>query len=78
MEIGTICVKTQGREKGRKCVIVDTIDKNCVLVTGPRSVTGIKRRKVSVRHLSSTGERVDVKKGATDKEVEEALRKTLG
>lgn len=52
-----------------KCVIVDVIDKNFVLVTGPPKLTGVKRRRTNVKHLEPTQEKVDVKKGATDEEV---------
>lgn len=64
-----------GRETGRKCVVVDVVDKNFVLVTGPKSVTGVRRRRTNVDHLEPTPESVEVKKGAPDDEVEKALTK---
>ncbi len=64
-----------GRETGRKCVVVDVVDKNFVLVTGPKSVTGVRRRQTNVDHLEPTPESVEVKKGAPDDEVEKALTK---
>ncbi len=75
MEVGRICVKLLGRETGRKCVVVDVVDKNFVLVTGPKSVTGVRRRRTNVDHLEPTVENVELKKGATDDEVEKALTK---
>lgn len=72
-DIGSVCVKKAGREKGKKCVVVDVIDKNYVLVTGPKSLTGVKRRRVNVKHLEPTGEKLNVKKGASDEEVQKAL-----
>jgi large subunit ribosomal protein L14e len=75
MEVGRICVKLLGRETGRKCVVVDVVDKNFVLVTGPKSVTGVRRRRTNVDHLEPTPESVEVKKGAPDDEVEKALTK---
>ena len=33
VEVGRICVKKAGRESGKKCVIVDVMDKSFVLVT---------------------------------------------
>ncbi len=75
MEVGRICVKLLGRETGRKCVVVDVVDKNFVLVTGPKSVTGVRRRRTNVDHLEPTAESVEVKKGAPDDEVEKALTK---
>ncbi len=75
IEVGRICVKLFGREAGRKCVIVDVIDKNFVLVTGPRKVSGIKRRRTNVKHLEPTDESIDVKKGASDEDVTKVVEK---
>jgi len=74
IEVGRICVKIAGRETGRKCVIVDLIDKNFVLVTGPKSLTGVKRRRSNINHLEPLSEKVDIKRGASDEEVIEALK----
>ena len=76
IEVGRICVKLTGRETGKKCVIVDVVDKNFALITGPKSVTGIRRRRTNVDHLEPTAEMVELKKGATDDEVEKALTKS--
>ena len=75
MEVGRICVKLVGRETGKKCVVVDVVDKNFVLVTGPKSVTGVRRRRTNVDHLEPTAENVELKKGAPDEDVEKALSK---
>jgi large subunit ribosomal protein L14e len=75
IEVGRICVKLSGRETGKKCVVVDVIDKNFALVTGPKNVTGVRRRRTNVDHLEPTGEMVELKKEATDDEVEKALTK---
>jgi large subunit ribosomal protein L14e len=56
IEVGRICVKVTGRETGRKCVILDVIDRNFALVTGPKSITGIKRRRVNINHIEPTEE----------------------
>jgi large subunit ribosomal protein L14e len=74
IEVGRICVKVVGREAGRRCVIVDVVDKNFVLVTGPKSVSGLKRRRLNINHLEPTGEKIDVNRGATDEEVTDALK----
>ena len=68
-------MKLSGRETGKKCVIVDVVDKNFVLVTGPKSVTGVRRRRTNVDHLEPTTEVVELKKGAPDDDVEKALTK---
>ena len=74
-EVGRVCVKLSGRETGKKCVIVDVVDKNFVLVTGPKNVTGVRRRRTNVDHLEPTVEVIELNKGAADDEVEKALTK---
>ncbi|MBX5326544.1 MAG: 50S ribosomal protein L14e [Candidatus Bathyarchaeia archaeon] len=74
IEVGRICVKTVGREAGKKCVIVDVIDKNFVLVTGPKNVTKVKQRKANINHIEPTTEKIDITRGATDEEITEALK----
>jgi len=73
IEVGRICVKTRGREAGKRCIIVDLIDKNFVLITGPKSVTGVKRRRANISHLSPTEEKINIRRGASDEEVLQAL-----
>ena len=73
VEIGRICVKTYGREAGRKCVIVDIIDENFVVVTGPKKLTGVRRRRVNVGHIEPVDAKVNIEKGASDEEVEKAV-----
>jgi large subunit ribosomal protein L14e len=72
--VGRICVKLAGREAGSKCVIVDIIDKNFVLITGPKEVTGVKRRRTNVNHIEPLRDKIKVKRGASDEEVMEALK----
>lgn len=77
IEVGRICVKLLGREAGRKCVVVDVVDKSFVLVTGPKKVTGVRRRRANVNHIEPLKDTIEIKRGASDEEVEEAL-KTAG
>mgnify|MGYP000058804922 CR=1 FL=1 len=74
IEIGRICVITAGRRAGRKCVIVDIIDENFVLVTGPQNITGVKRRRMNIKHLEPIDKSIKISKGANDEEVEKALK----
>ncbi len=74
VEVGRICVKLAGREAGRKCVIVDIIDKSFVLITGPKTVTDIKRRRSNVNHIEPLPDKIDIKRGASDEEIMEALK----
>lgn len=73
IEIGRICVKILGREAGHKCVIVDLIDKNFVLITGPKAVTGIKRRRVNINHIEPTEGKININRGANEEDVVKAL-----
>lgn len=73
IEIGRICIKIAGRTAGRKCVVVDLIDKNFVLATGPKELTGIKRKRVNIDHIEPTPHKVEIKAGASDEEVIKAL-----
>ena len=73
IEVGRVCVKVAGRESGRRCVIVDVMDKSFVLVTGPKKVTGIKRRRVNINHVAPTEDTIQVNRGASDEEVTQIL-----
>ena len=75
IEVGRVCVKLAGREASKKCVVVDVIDKNFVLVTGPMKVSGVKRRRVNVGHIEPMDVKVSIKKGDDDEAVAEALKK---
>jgi len=74
-DIGRVCIKTAGREAGRKCVVVDIIDDKFVLVTGPKSLTGVKRRRANVKHLEPLPHKIQIEKGASDESVLAALEK---
>ena len=69
IEVGRICVKQVGRENGKKCVVIDVMDKSFVLVTGPKKITGIKRRRVNINHVMPLEDKIEVKRGASDDEV---------
>jgi large subunit ribosomal protein L14e len=73
IEVGRICLKLAGRETGKKCVIVDVMDKSFVMVTGPKKVTGVKRRRVNTNHLQPLQDKLDIKRGASDEEVTQTL-----
>jgi len=74
MEVGRVCLKLRGRVAGGRCVIVDVIDRNYVLVTGPEDLTGVRRRRINMSHLEPLDEKIDIGRNATDEEVRDALR----
>lgn len=76
IEVGRVCIKTAGREAGKKCVVVKIIDKNFVEITGPKELTGVRRRRVNVKHLLPLPLKIDIPDDAEDSEVLEALKST--
>lgn len=76
IEVGRICTKTSGREAGKYCVIVEIIDKNFVLLTGPKEVTGVKRRRSNINHIEPVEDKIMIKRGASDEEIGKALKES--
>jgi len=70
-DIGRLCVKTTGREAGKYCVIVEVIDKNYLLIDGLK----VRRRRVNYNHIEPIAETIEINKGASHKEVEDAIKK---
>ena len=75
LDVGRICIKKTGRERGKKCLIVDLVDENFVIISGPQSITGVRRRRSNVNHVQVTDEIVNFKKGASDEDIVKAVEK---
>ena len=69
-EVGRLCVKTAGREAGSKCVVVEAVDDNFVIIDG-----NVRRKRCSVAHLEPLKETIDIKNNAIHEEVIEAFKK---
>ena len=69
-EPGRVCLKIAGREAGKYCVIVESIDDNFVMITGTKSVTGVKRRKCNIDHIEPTDNKIEVDSKADDASIE--------
>lgn len=69
-EIGRICEKTDGKEKGRICVIVDKIDETFVMIDG-----NVKRRKCNMSHLKPLEKVIRIKKNENAEKVREEMKK---
>jgi large subunit ribosomal protein L14e len=67
-EVGRLCVKVAGRDAGGKCLVVDVLEKNFVLIDGQ-----VRRRKCNIMHLEPLDRVVKVKKNASHQEVVKAL-----
>lgn len=69
IEIGRICTKMAGREAGSKCIIVDVIDKNYVVVSGLK----VKRRRCNIKHLEFHPDVKKIEKDASDEKIKRLL-----
>ena len=56
-------MKIAGRDARGKCVVVDVLDTNYVLIDGQ-----VRRRKCNVDHLEPLGEKIELKKNAGHEE----------
>ncbi|MBU0530823.1 MAG: 50S ribosomal protein L14e [Nanoarchaeota archaeon] len=75
IEIGRVCIKTAGREAGKLCVVIKNMDDNFVFITGPKSLTHVKRRKCNIIHLEPLDAKISIKSDASDSEVEAEYKK---
>ena len=68
--IGRLCLKLAGRDAGRKCVVIETVDDKIVMVDG-----NVRRKKVNIKHLEPLTETVDIKDKASHEDVKKAFEK---
>jgi large subunit ribosomal protein L14e len=69
LEIGRLCIKTQGRDAAKKCCIVEVLKDNYVLIDG-----NTRRRKCNMAHIEPLDKVLNIKKGASTKEVLEIFK----
>ncbi len=72
-EQGRVCVKTMGREAGSLCIVIEKKDESYVLVTGPRQLSGVKRRNCNIRHLEPLETILTIAADADDEAIEKAI-----
>lgn len=70
--VGRLCIKTAGRDAGKKCVVIDQLDKSFVLIDGET-----RRRKCNISHLEPLPQTVDILPGASH-DVVSTVFKSLG
>ena len=74
IEPGRIVLKIAGREAGKYAVIVENVNDNFVLITGPKAITGVKRRKCNIDHVEPTEHKFDIDSKADDATIENLWR----
>jgi large subunit ribosomal protein L14e len=70
IEIGRLCVKIAGRDARKKCVIVDVLDDNFVLIDGET-----RRRKCNIKHLEALDQVIKIKKNAAHSTIVSEFKK---
>ena len=70
IEIGRLCVKISGRDANKKCIIIEQIDNNYVMIDGET-----RRKKVNINHLEPTKTKIEIKKGASRADVVKEFKK---
>jgi len=70
IEVGRICIKTSGREAGKKAIVVKIVDDTFAIIDGKN----IKRRKCNMRHLFPTEKKIEIKENTQHAEVMKILK----
>lgn len=68
-KVGRLCIKLAGRDAGKKCVVVETLDDVYVIIDG-----ATRKRKVNVKHLEPLNQVIDIKNKANHSDVEKAFK----
>ncbi len=76
IEVGRVCRKIAGREAGRACVVVKVVSSNFVEITGPKELTGVRRRRINIKHLVPLPIKLEISEGASDDKVLNSLKET--
>ena len=70
IEIGRLCVKIAGRDADLKCVIIDVLDDNFVMIDGET-----RRRKCNILHLEPLKNVIKIKKNAPHEDIKKEFGK---
>lgn len=74
IEPGRVVLKIAGREAGKYAVIIERVSDDFVLITGPKSITGVKRRKCNIEHIEPTEHRLEIDSKADDAFIENSWK----
>lgn len=75
LEVGRVCMKIGGRESGKYAVVLKKMNEAFVLITGPKILTGVKRRRCNIEHLEPLPYVLEIKEEAPEEDVVAAFDK---
>ena len=70
LQPGTVLILLAGRFRGKRVVLLKTLDQGVLLVTGPFKINGVPLRRVNSRYVIATSYKVDIA-GLDSKKVDE-------
>lgn len=70
LQPGTVLILLAGRFRGKRVILLKSLDQGVLLVTGPFKINGVPLRRVNSRYVIATSYKVELS-GLDDKKIEE-------
>lgn len=75
LQPGTVLILLAGRFRGKRVVLLKSLDQGVLLVTGPFKINGVPLRRVNARFVIATSYKVDLK-GLDSSKIDEIAQAT--